>query len=104
MPKVIGNARLASDETPFPVPVAVDMRQAELKLLGEPHGEGTRLDAVEAFVATQDQFVQVEWRRAKDLRRDHPMVGIMGFFFGMDADDLDQWFREAVSIGPTLAL
>lgn len=104
MPRMIGNARLASDETPFPVPVAVDMRQAELKLHSEPHGEGTRLGAVDAYVATQDAFVQIEWRRASELRRDHPMVGIMGFFFGMDSDDLDQWFREAAAIGPTLAL
>ena len=104
MPRMIGNARLASDETPFPVPVAVDMRQAELKLLSEPHGEGSRLDAVNAYVATQDPFVQIEWRRASELRRDHPMVGIMGFFFGMASDDLDQWFREAAAIGPTLAL
>lgn len=90
--------------TPPPVPVAVDMRQAELKLHSEPHDEGTRLDAVSAFVATQDPFVQIEWRRASELRRDHPMVGIMGFFFGMDSSDLDQWFREAAAIGPTLAL
>jgi len=82
----------------------VDMRQAELKLDSEPHGEGTRLDAVDAYVATQSRTVKIEWRRASELRRDHPMVGIMGFFFGMDSDGLDQWFREAAAIGPTLAL
>lgn len=87
-----------------PVPVAVDMRQARLKLLSEPHGEGTRLDAVNAYVETQDANVEIEWSFARELRRDHPMVGIMGFFFGMDSDDLDQWFREAAAIGPTLAL
>ncbi len=90
--------------TPPPVPEAVDMRQASLKLDSEPNGEGTRLDAVDAYVATQSRTVRIEWERAKELRRDHPMVGIMGFFFGMDSDGLDQWFREAAAIGPTLAL
>ena len=89
---------------PLPVPEAVDMRQARLKLLSEPHGEGTRLDAVNAYVATQDANVEIEWNFARELRRDHPMVGIMGFFFGMDSNGLDQWFREAAAIGPTLAL
>lgn len=89
---------------PLPVPEVVDMRQAELKLDSEPHGEGTRLDAVDAYVATQSRTVKIEWRRASELRRDHPMVGIMGFFFGMDSNGLDQWFREAAAIGPTLAL
>ncbi len=86
------------------VPEAVDMRQARLKLLSEPHGEGTRLDAVNAYVATQGANVEIEWSFARELRRDRPMVGIMGFFFGMDSDGLDQWFREAAAIGPTLAL
>lgn len=88
---------------PLPVPEAVDMRQARLKLLSEPHDGGTRLDAVNAFVATQDERVGIEWTFARELRRDHPLVGIMGFFFGLDSDDLDQWFREAGAIGPTLA-
>lgn len=89
---------------PSEVPEAVDMRQASLKLLSEPHGGGTRLDAVDAYVASQDRRVQIEWEKARELRRDHPMVGIMGFFFGMDSGDLDDWFREAGAIGPTLAL
>lgn len=89
---------------PLPVPEAVDMRQASLKLDSEAHDDGTRLDAVDAYVASQSRTVRIEWDRAKELRRDHPMVGIMGFFFGMDSDGLDQWFREAAAIGPTLAL
>ncbi|MDP1642714.1 MAG: hypothetical protein Q8L59_11065 [Phenylobacterium sp.] len=89
---------------PAPIPLAVDMRQARLKLLSEPHGEGTRLDAVEAYVATQGRSVQIEWLHARELRRDHPLVGIMGVFFEQTSADLDQWFREAAAIGPTLAL
>lgn len=92
------------DPPPAPVPLAVDMRQARLKLLSEPHGEGTRLDAVEAYVATQGRSVQIEWLHARELRRDHPLVGIMGVFFGQTSADLDQWFRDAAAIGPTLAL
>jgi hypothetical protein len=89
---------------PAPVPVAVDMRQARLKLLDEPHGEGSRLDAVDAYVAGQDQKAQIEWVHSKELRRDHPLVGIMGLFFEQTSADIDQWFREAAAIGPTLAL
>jgi hypothetical protein len=87
-----------------PVPTAVDMRQARLKLLDEPHGEGSRLDAVDAYVASQDQRAQIEWVHSKELRRDHPLVGIMGLFFEQTSADIDQWFREAAAIGPTLAI
>ena len=89
---------------PGPVPIAVDMRQARLKLLDEPHGEGSRLDAVEAYVASQDQKAKIEWGHSKELRRDHPLVGIMGLFFEQTSAEIDQWFREAAAIGPTLAL
>lgn len=99
MPKIIGAARIGGELTPFPVPDAVDMRQACLKLLAEG-----RLADVEAYIATQDAFVQIEWTRAKELRRDHPLVGIMGFFWGMTTAAMDQWFRDAKAIGPTLAL
>lgn len=90
--------------TQRPVPECVDMRQARLKLLSEPHGEGSRLDAVNAYVASQPASVRIEWEYARELRREHPMVGIMGFFFGLDSDDLDTWFIEAAAIGPTVAL
>lgn len=100
----LGSGAVTSAPVAAVTPYAVDMRQASLKLLSEPHGGGTRLDAVDAYVATQARTVQIEWERAKELRRDHPMVGIMGFFFGMNSDDLDQWFRDAAAIGPTLAL
>lgn len=105
MVRMIGHA-LAPGQEPAPprVPLAIDMRQARLKLLSEPHGEGTRLDAVNAYVASQSDLVKIEWDFARELRRDHPMVGIMGLFFGLDSDDLDQWFIEAAAIGPTLAL
>ena len=86
------------------VPTAIDMRQARLKLLSETHGEGTRLDAVNAYVDGQPANVRIEWEYARELRRDHPMVGIMGFFFGLSAEDLDQWFIDAAAIGPTVAL
>lgn len=99
MPKMIGAARKGGDPTPFPVPDAVDMRQACLKLQAEG-----RLQDVETYVATQDALVQIEWTRAKELRRDHPLVGIMGFFWGMTTEDMDEWFRDAKAIGPTLSV
>lgn len=80
----------------------VDMRQASLMLASQPHNGASRLDAVDAYVATQARQVRIEWERARELRRDHPMVAIMGFFFGLTAGDLDQWFAEAGAIGPTL--
>lgn len=96
MPKLIGAVRTADDPIPFPVPVSVDMRQACLKLFAEG-----RLADVEAYVASQDAHVQIEWARARELRRDHPLVGIMAIFWGMTSQDMDQWFREAATIGPT---
>jgi len=89
---------LPAPETPF----AIDMRQARLMLVSEPHGEGTRLDAVEAFMAAQPRAAQIEWEYARELRRDHPLVAIMGLFFGLDVPGLDQWFRDAAAIGPTV--
>lgn len=89
---------------PPPVPDAIDMRQAELMLVAVPHGEGTRLDAVNAYIATQPQKVQIEWRRASELRRDHPMVAIMALFFEQTEADVDQFFRDGAAIGPTLTL
>ena len=89
---------LPAPETPF----AVDMRQARLMLVSEPHGEGTRLDAVEAFMEAQPRAAQIEWEYARELRRDHPLVAIMGLFFGLDVEALDQWFRDAAAIGPTV--
>lgn len=100
MVRTLGNVTLAG---PPPVPVAVDMRQARLQLVAEPHGEATRLDAVEAFMATQDRPAQIEWEYARELRRDHPLVGVMGLFFGLDSAALDQWFRDAAARGPTFA-
>ncbi len=86
------------------VPTAIDMRQAQLMLDSQPFGEGTRLDAVEAFMATQTKAAQIEWAKAKEIRRDHPLVAIMAFFFGDDTIAVDQWFRDGAAIGPTLTL
>lgn len=97
-------AYLAANSPPPEVSAAVDMRQARLKLLSEPHGAATRLDAVDAYVDGQPANVRIEWEYARELRRDHPMVGIMGLFFGLSSDDLDQWFIEAAGIGPTVAV
>lgn len=94
---------VANNPAPM-VPSSIDMRQARLKLLSEAHDEGTRLDAVNAYVDGQPALVKIEWDYARELRRDHPMVGIMGFFFGLSAEDLDQWFIDAAAIGPTVAL
>lgn len=78
------------------VPQAIDMRRVRLKL----DSEG-RLDAVDAYVASQPNLVKIEWEYATELRRTHPMVAIMGFFFGLDEAALDQWFIDAGQIGPT---
>lgn len=107
MPKIIGMAAIEGNA--LPVPDAVDWRQAEMKLSEESFTHpltqevGTRLEAVYAWVEAQPAIVQIEFRRARELRRDHPMVGIMGLFFGLDSEGLDQWFREAFVIGPTVA-
>lgn len=95
---------VTQDAPPAPIPIAIDMRQASLMLDAAPHGEGTRLDAVDAYLATQSRRVQIEWARAKELRRDHPMVAIMAVFFNQTQADVDQFFRDGAAIGPTLTL
>lgn len=94
----------AAEAAEVPEVLTADMRQVRLKLLSEPAGEGTRLDVVEGFVATQPPAVQIEWQYARELRRDHPLVAVMGLSFGLDAAALDAWFIEARAIGPTLSL
>lgn len=102
MPKLIGNVAVEG-ETIAP-PDTVDMRQARLMLHREAHPQaGTRLAAVDAWVATQDAEVDIEWHYATSLRRDHPMVAVMALFFGQQLEDIDQWFRGAAAIGPMVA-
>ncbi len=98
MARLMGIVREAGAADPFPVPAAIDMRQACLKLLQE-----NRLFDVEAYIAMQSPAARIEWQRAKELRRDHPLVGIMALFWGMTSERMDQWFREAAAIGPTRA-
>lgn len=98
---MIGIVRLPELPQEVIVPDAIDMRQARLMLLNAPHEMGTRLDAVDAYVATQPRVVQIEWQFAKELRRDHPMVAIMAVFFNQTPEDVDQWFIDGKAIGPT---
>lgn len=81
--------------------VAVDMRQAEL-LMHRTAGMngGTMLEDVEALIAQADPETKIEWKRAKELRRDHPMVETVRVIRGMTQEDMDAFFSAAAAIGP----
>ncbi|ALL14251.1 hypothetical protein [Caulobacter henricii] len=81
---------------PVPVPSAVDLRQAKLKL----YREGV-LDTVESMITSSgDVEVAIEWTTAREVRRDHPFVNAAQLILGKTNAEMDQWFIEASQIGP----
>ncbi len=78
------------------VPGAVDMRQARIKLFRE----GV-LDVVDAMIAaSEDPEVSIEWRFAKEVRRDHPFINGVQLLLQKTNPEMDLWFVEASQIGP----
>lgn len=88
---------MAGDEhSPPTVPIAVDMRQARIKL----QREGV-LDVVDSMIeAAGDPEVAIEWRFAKEVRRDHPFINGVQLLLGKTTPEMDLWFVEASLIGP----
>lgn len=75
------------------VPDAVTPRQLKLALLATG-----KLDAVEAFVATEPREVQVSWQNATEFRRDNELLIAMARKFGMSDAELANTFRAAARI------
>lgn len=85
-----------SDPPPAdPVPLKISFAQAEILLSKLPRadsGQGTALDQVEEWVATQPPEIQILWRRGYELYRYSPNVIFIG---GLIQQDLDWFFRTA---------
>ena len=82
-----------------PVPAAISPRQARLWLLGAGIGP-SQVDAVIASIpdAITRQTVQIDWEYGLEVQRSSPFVSQLGTALGLDADALDDAFREAATL------
>jgi hypothetical protein len=77
------------------VPPSVSMRQARLALL-----QAGKLDGVANVIAAipdpiQRQAAQISWDFAGDVRRDSPLVALIGSTMGMADAEIDTLFIDA---------
>lgn len=84
---------------PQPVPEAISPRQARLWLLRNGIGP-PQVDAVIASIpdALTRQTVQIDWEYGLEVQRSSPFVSQLGTALGLDADALDDAFREAAAL------
>ena len=71
--------------------VFCDPRQARLALLA-----AGLLDLVEAWVATQNRAVQIEWQVAPKIRRNWPLIANAAADLGLTDAGLDALFAQAL--------
>lgn len=76
-----------------PVPFEVSMMQAQLALAA-----AGKLAAVEAAVAAASATVQIYWRTAPTLHRDHPLVASLAAAVGLTSPEVDALFVAASAI------
>lgn len=85
------------DVAPLPVPTEVSMRQARLAL-----HKAALLTGVEAALAAlpepQRTAAKIEWEFATTVRRDSPLVTVLGTALGLDAAGFDNLFLSANAI------
>lgn len=72
------------------VPASVTRRQARLALL-----EAGLLSAVDSFVATQSQEVQIYWNDSQEIQRNHELVLNLSLEFGLSESQVDDLFISA---------
>lgn len=85
-------------QTP-PVPESISPRQARLWLVR--HGiTPAQVNAVIASIpdAMTRQTVQIDWEYGLEVQRASPFVTQLGTALGLDADALDDAFREAATL------
>lgn len=84
---------------PEPVPAAISPRQARLWLLRSGITPA-QVDAVIASIpdAMTRQTVQIDWEYGSEVQRASPFVSQLGAAMGLDADALDDAFREAAAL------
>lgn len=74
------------------VPTRVSMRKAELQLL-----EDGLLDDIEALIETLPRAAQIEWRRATEVDRNHPLVEVVRVQKGLTVEQIDELFIKAAA-------
>jgi hypothetical protein len=102
---VIGDYTISDDDSlapippvpPVPVPEVVTMRQARLALL-----QAGKLSLIDAAIDAQDEplksAARIEWEYATEVRRDWPLVQILGPAIGTTEADLDDLFILAATL------
>lgn len=82
---------------PPKVPEEVTMRQARLVLL-----QTGKLDLVESTITTmagvQGQAARIEWQYSNTLKRNQPLVILMGSLLGLNTSQLDNLFILASTL------
>lgn len=82
-----------------PVPASISARQIRLWLVRA----GYSLDMISQVIAsipdqaTRDK-VAIEWEYAPVVERSHPWLAPLGQALGLDAENIDQAFREAATL------
>ena len=79
------------------VPEVVTMRQARLALLGA--GLLAQVNtAVANMPGTEGDAARIEWEYAQEVRRDSPLVSVLGAALELDDAKLDALFVDAVGL------
>jgi hypothetical protein len=90
-------ASLDREQEAPPPPVAPVVSNMALRLVLARAG---KLDAVNAAVVSLGTEAQVAWEYATHIRRDHPLVEAAAQAAGIGAEELDDYFRAALTASP----
>ena len=74
-------------------PNSISMRQARLKLL-----ELGLLDSVNSAITSMPQAAAIEWEYATVIQRNNPLVVQLQISLAMTDSDMDNFFRQAVTL------
>jgi hypothetical protein len=80
-------------ETPLAVPEVISRFQAKAAL-----SQMALLDDAEAYVLSQGGLAAMTWEDINEFRRDSPLVNEIAPELGLDAEELDDLFRLAITI------
>jgi hypothetical protein len=79
-------------------PIVVSRFQMKAALYVRPHGNGTALAAVDAFIAQMGGLAALAWAEAVEIHRYSPLVLAVASNFGWDDAELDALFATANAI------
>jgi hypothetical protein len=86
-----------AEPAPPLVPQEVTMRQARLALLGA--GLLAQIDpAIETLSSPQKEVARIEWDYSSAVKRDQPLVAVLGAELGLTSAQLDQLFITAAGL------